>query len=197
MLGSLTYVPTFLKLQLVCFSLVAGAYISLGSLPLFLILALVGLTLSCAICLCLFLNIFFLSIIVIIIYVGAIMILFLFIIMMFNLQNKRNYMNVTFTTEIPKQFHIILIVGIFSKIYYHISNILTIFLSNNIYFTNFMIYQYSNIKILLQFFNKDIYIFSTLLYSQFGIILLIIALVMLVAMFGSLFLVLQKYKILL
>jgi NADH:ubiquinone oxidoreductase subunit 6 (subunit J) len=147
-----------------------------------------------SLCLIYVFNIAYLSIIFIIIYVGAIMVLFLFIIIMFNLKNKRNYINITFNTELSKQFHMIIIFGILIKLYYHINIILTILLANNIYFSNFMLYQYSSVRILLQFFNKDVYVFSTLLYTQYGIILLIIALVMLISMFGSLFLILQGHR---
>jgi hypothetical protein len=64
-------------------------------------------------------------------------------------------------------------------------------LFNNLYFTNFSIYQYNNIKLDLQYYSKDVFVFSELLYTQYGNLLILVAIIMLLAMFGSLSLVLK------
>jgi NADH:ubiquinone oxidoreductase subunit 6 (subunit J) len=55
-------------------------------------------------------------------------------------------------------------------------------------------YQYNNIRFDLQYYGKDILVFSNLLYTQYGYMLILIAVIMLLAMFSSLSLVLKIKK---
>jgi NADH-quinone oxidoreductase subunit J len=165
--------------------------IILISRPISMLCCLILFAIGAALVTTFFANIYFITITFVIIYVGAIMVLFLFIIMMFDLRNKKSYINEVFQNNFSYFLQISIIFFIFSKIYFWIKwNIITI-LFNNLYFTNFSTYQYNNIKLDLQYYSKDVFIFSELLYTRYGNLLILIAIIMLLAMFGSLSLVLK------
>lgn len=161
------------------------------SRPILLLCSLLTFAVCTSIITVVFGNIYFITVTFVIIYIGAIMILFLFIIMMFDLRNKNSYKNEIFKNILPYPLQISIIFFIFSKLYFWIKwNIINI-LFNNLYFTDFATYQYNNIKLDLQYYSKDVLIFSNLLYTQYGKLLILIAIIMLLAMFSSLSLVLK------
>jgi NADH:ubiquinone oxidoreductase subunit 6 (subunit J) len=170
---------------------IAATVITFIHRPIYMLCCLILFAVGAALLTMFFANIYFITITFIIIYVGAIMILFLFIIMMFDLRNKKSYINEVFNNNLSRPLQISIIFFIFSKIYFWIKwNIINI-LFNNLYFTNFSTYQYNNIKLDLQYYSKDIFIFSDLLYTRYGNLLILVSVIMLLAMFGSLSLVLK------
>lgn len=170
---------------------IAATVITFIHRPIYMLCCLILFAVGAALLTMFFANIYFITITFIIIYVGAIMILFLFIIMMFDLRNKKSYINEVFNNNLSQPLQIGIIFFIFSKIYFWIKwNIINI-LFNNLYFTNFSTFQYNNIKLDLQYYSKDIFIFSDLLYTRYGNLLILVSVIMLLAMFGSLSLVLK------
>ena len=176
-------------------TLIIAVRIITNSSPLQQLVLLIALSLTSVALITVFVKIYYLAITFVIIYIGAIMILFLFTIMMFNFTKKtsinRNWFFAQLSNKISKTFHLSILSFILIKIYFWIKWNLNNILYNNLYFTKFNLFQYNNIKLDINYYYKDIYIFSELLYSKYGIMLIILSILMLIAMFGSLSLILK------
>jgi len=136
-----------------------------------------------------FADLYFMSIIILIIYIGAIMLLFIFVIMMFNFLNTNLYSNSLFDKIINKFINNFIICLLLIKLHCLIYNNMIRFLLNNLYFSEFAFYQFNNLRNIILYYTKDIYIFTNLLYTKYGIILIFLSIIMLIGMFGSLVLV--------
>lgn len=139
-------------------------------------------------------NIEFLAFIYLIVYIGAIAILFLFIIMLFNLKSLRqdfiknhDFSFLTISLKIYLFFGLKLFVIIALEIWYYIDY--------SYYINNFVIYKQFDLYYYLTYINKDLLLFGNLFYTYYSYFFIIAGIILLVAMIGSIVLVLSTVQV--
>lgn len=127
----------------------------------------------------------FMSLLIFVVYIGAIAVLFLFVIMMLNIK----------IVELRSLYLRYLSVGFFVILFFFFELFFSIYLEFYMYDYNYLFINWIN----LLDFKGNIYLFGAVVYSLYSILFILLAIILFIAMFGSIVLLVnwneQKFSV--